>query len=162
MYYLLSGKEPIALQTCSIKRSRTAISENLIRVIQRATAQDIWLRYQTASEMRQALSAPPSKTDISSLPKYFLLACTLAVVSVICAAFVFFPFIQKDGHFHEKAMSAFAPNQNSANDISKGIGVWQIPFEIASLASSEEIITDPYDWSSAGHNTAVKNYGKKK
>jgi serine/threonine protein kinase len=166
MYFLLTGKEPIALQTCSIKHFRSGVSEEMARLIQRATAQDIWLRYQTASEMRQALTVAPGKTNISGLPNYFLLACTLAIISIACAAFVFFAFIHKNGYFHEDAMSVLAPNQSNANNNSKGAILWQIPFEIASLASSEAIMTDPYDlpplYNSSGHNVVIKNKGKKK
>jgi hypothetical protein len=56
MYYLLTGIEPLALQTCVPRKINPNISEHTDLVIQRATAQDVWLRYQTASEMQTDLA----------------------------------------------------------------------------------------------------------
>jgi len=143
MYYLLTGKEPLALQTCSTRRSKIPISDQLDKIIQRATAQDIWLRYQTAIEMRQALTEVPSKAKTSSFPSYVLVAGVLALVSVACAAFVFFAFTNKDGHFHEEAMTLLSKNQSVGVNAKKESALWHVPFEIATLASNEEVITDP-------------------
>ena len=143
MYYLLTGKEPLALQTCSIRHAKLPISQYLDKVIQRATAQDIWLRYQTASEMRQALVEVPNRANIILFPNYVLLAGVLALISVACAAFVFFAFVDKNGHFHEEAMAVFSSSPAAGKKAEKRAALWQLPFEIATLASSEEIITDP-------------------
>jgi len=141
IYYLLTGKEPTALQTCSVRHSKITISENLERVIQRATAQDIWLRYQTAGEMRQALSEISFKAYAFLPPNYLLVTIVLGAISVLGAIFFVCALIDKHGYFHDKAMVVFAPNQSN-NSAEKRAALWQIPFEIATLASNEEIIAD--------------------
>jgi hypothetical protein len=67
----------------------------------------------------------------------------LALVSVTCAAFIFFAFTNKDGHFHYEVMSLLFKNQNVENNAKRESALWHIPFEIATLASNEEIMTDP-------------------
>lgn len=163
MYYLLTGKEPLALQTCHV--SNYGFSEFLDKIIQRATAQDVWLRYQTANEMRQALSAIPQKEKRALLPKYALLSLVLACVSVICATIFFFTGSAESSLFRDKAMSLFAGEN-------RGAIPWRIPFEIASLASNEEIITDPEGLSmdhpavainmQNGHPESAGNYFREK
>jgi eukaryotic-like serine/threonine-protein kinase len=143
MYYLLTGKEPLALLTCSTRRAKVPVSDHLDKIIQRATAQDVWLRYQTAEEMQQVLSEVPDKVKTALFPSYVLVAGVLALVSVACAAFIFFAFTNKDGHFHDEAVTLLSKNQNVENNAKRESALWHIPFEIATLASNEDVITDP-------------------
>ncbi len=143
MYYLLTGKEPLALQTSSTRRFKMQISDHLDKIIQRATAQDVWLRYQTAMEMRQALTEIPSKARTALFPNYFLLAGVLALVFITCAAFVFLALNSKEGYFHREAMVLLSRNKDSEINASKESALWHIPFEIATLANNEEVISDP-------------------
>lgn len=62
MHFLLTGQEPLALQTCSPKKINPNVSDRTDQIVQRATAQDVWLRYQSASEMLEDLVPPPVKT----------------------------------------------------------------------------------------------------
>ena len=55
MYFLLTGQEPLALTVSSPKDSRPDVSEAADLIIQRATQQDVFLRYQSASEMKEEL-----------------------------------------------------------------------------------------------------------
>jgi serine/threonine protein kinase len=55
MQFLLTGQEPLALQTSSPAKNNPKISQSTDLIVQRATAQDIWLRYQTAPEMQAEL-----------------------------------------------------------------------------------------------------------
>lgn len=59
MHFLLTGQEPLALQVCSPKRLNPKISDHIDEIVQRATAQDVWLRYQNAPEMQQELEFVP-------------------------------------------------------------------------------------------------------
>ena len=156
IYFLLTGREPVALQTCTVKRANLTISDSLDKVIQKATAQDIWLRYQSASEMRQALIEIPKQVN-DILPAYIFVTGLLAMISAVCIAFVFFAFINKDGHFHDKAETFFSSN----NSVDKAQILWQIPFEIATLASNEESITDTDDITPI-NQTVKRNYLNKK
>jgi len=64
MYFLLTGEEPLALQTSSPREINPRVSRELDRIVQRATAQDVWLRYQAATEMFNDLTAefaPPPR-----------------------------------------------------------------------------------------------------
>jgi len=55
MYFLLTGQEPLALTVSSPRDSRSDVSEAADLIIQRATQQDVFLRYQSASEMKEEL-----------------------------------------------------------------------------------------------------------
>ncbi|MBS1953796.1 MAG: serine/threonine protein kinase [Cyanobacteria bacterium SZAS-4] len=61
MHFLLTGQEPLALQVCSPKRINPKISDHTDEIVQRATAQDVWLRYQNAPEMQQELEYKPKQ-----------------------------------------------------------------------------------------------------
>ena len=72
MYFLLTGQEPLALQICSPRKTNPRVSEKTDQVVQRATAQDVWLRFQSAPEMSQDLilcsqrSAPSKQVLIAA------------------------------------------------------------------------------------------------
>ncbi|MBS2006940.1 MAG: serine/threonine protein kinase [Cyanobacteria bacterium SZAS TMP-1] len=55
MYFLLTGREPLALTVSSPRDSRADVSEAADLIIQRATQQDVFLRYQSAAEMKEEL-----------------------------------------------------------------------------------------------------------
>ncbi len=59
MSFLLTGQEPLALQTSSPRKHVEAISEHIDYIVQRATAQDPWLRFQNALEMLEELEYQP-------------------------------------------------------------------------------------------------------
>ncbi len=61
MHFLLTGQEPLALQVSSPKRINPKISDHTDEIVQRATAQDVWLRYQNAPEMQQELEYVPKQ-----------------------------------------------------------------------------------------------------
>jgi serine/threonine protein kinase len=53
MHFLLTGEEPLALQVSSPKSVDADLSEHADMIVQRATAQDLLLRYQSAVEMKE-------------------------------------------------------------------------------------------------------------
>jgi serine/threonine protein kinase len=59
MSFLLTGQEPLALQTSSPRKHVEALSEHIDYIVQRATAQDPWLRFQNALEMLEELEYQP-------------------------------------------------------------------------------------------------------
>jgi serine/threonine protein kinase len=67
MHYLLTGQEPLALQTCFPRKTNPNVSERTDQVVQRATAQDVWLRYQSAAEMLEDLASAPVKTPFKAV-----------------------------------------------------------------------------------------------
>lgn len=77
MYFLLTGEEPLALQTSSPRRINSDVSEHTDMIVQRATAQDILMRYQSAPEMREDLDQWKSGTKRKSS------ATTTAVISIV-------------------------------------------------------------------------------
>jgi serine/threonine protein kinase len=155
MYYLLTGKEPLALQTCSTRGRRVQISEHLNKVIQRATAQDVWLRFQSAQEMRQALANIPESTVKVSPPNYVIFAAVLALISVTCFALISLSFANKEHQLHNPMMILF-PSKPNSND-KKESTAWHVPFEIANLANSEEVITDPEGLKPIQHSKPASN-----
>ena len=158
MYYLLTGKEPMALLSCSTRSRNSAVSEFMDKVIQKATAQDVWLRYQTASEMTQALTAIPSKQIVLRPPLYVMVACIMALISVASAAFIFFCFTNKDNYLAGTAMTIFSGKpalKGLASRTNNANAPWYIPYEIATLASGEEVITDPEGLQLASSNQGL-------
>ncbi|MFA7337727.1 MAG: serine/threonine-protein kinase [Candidatus Obscuribacterales bacterium] len=55
MYFLLTGQEPLALTVCSPRDVDEEISEAADLIVSRATQQDVYLRYQSALEMKDEL-----------------------------------------------------------------------------------------------------------
>ncbi len=55
MYFLLTGEEPLALTVCSPRDVDEDISEAADLIVSRATQQDVYLRYQSALEMKDEL-----------------------------------------------------------------------------------------------------------
>lgn len=55
MYFLLTGKDSLALTVSNPRKLNPDVLEALDRIIQRATQQDVWSRYQSALEMKEEL-----------------------------------------------------------------------------------------------------------
>jgi serine/threonine protein kinase len=87
MHFLLTGVEPLALQTSSPQQVNPRVSSRIDRVVQRATSQDVWLRYQTAMEMLAALKAEP-KSNIRKVPLTVLILAGALVLSALIFAAV--------------------------------------------------------------------------
>jgi len=100
MHYLLTGQEPLALQTCCPRKINPNVSERTDLVVQRATAQDVWLRYQSADEMLEDLASPPVKAPFK--PVKWVAAGT--------AALLFFCFAVYEG---AKVVSGQRPEKES-------------------------------------------------
>ncbi len=72
MYFLLTGEEPLALTVCSPRDVDEDISEAADLIVGRATQQDVYLRYQSALEMKDELdyvttSQPEEKSNFKLL-----------------------------------------------------------------------------------------------
>lgn len=65
MHFLLTGSEPLALQTSSPNKINSQVSEKIDRIVQRLTSQEVSLRYQSAAQVQDALQ---SKSAIRKLP----------------------------------------------------------------------------------------------
>ena len=157
MYYLLTGREPIALQTCSPKLRNGKVSDYLDKIIQRATAQDVWLRYQSAAEMLEAMAQAPVKQPTIA-PHTYILVTGLATFILMVTVFMIV------NYFHQQAnnivLASDAPIAiNKTQNIQKSnIGLnnaLRLPLTLAKLADGEEIITDPDEQkqSTFGQNT---------
>ncbi len=85
MHFLLTGQEPLALQVSAPRKHNVKISERTDLLVQRATAQDIWLRFQTAPEMKEELERAllPSKSENVKMPSWLVAVATFIVV-VVC------------------------------------------------------------------------------
>lgn len=83
IYFLLTGEEPLALQTSSPKKMCIDISEHTDMIVQRATAQDLLLRYQSALEMkedldrRKEIKGERSKATVGAIAALVVLALVL-------------------------------------------------------------------------------------
>lgn len=85
MSFLLTGQEPLALQTSSPRKHVDVLSEHIDYIVQRATAQDPWLRFQNALEMLEELEYQPEVKR--GLPQGNWLWGGIIGVSVVALAF---------------------------------------------------------------------------
>lgn len=87
MHFLLTGQEPLALQVCSPKRINPKISDHTDEIVQRATAQDVWLRYQSAPEMQQELEFVPKQKQPLKLVQAAVIGVGVMMLAGICVFF---------------------------------------------------------------------------
>lgn len=87
MHFLLTGQEPLALQVCSPKRMNPKISDHTDEIVQRATAQDVWLRYQNAPEMQQELEYKPKQQKPLKLVQAAVIGVGCLMLVVLCGFF---------------------------------------------------------------------------
>lgn len=85
MSFLLTGQEPLALQTSSPRKTMDTLSEHIDYIVQRATAQDPWLRFQNALEMLEELEYQPEVKR--GLPQGNWIWGGIIGVSVVALAF---------------------------------------------------------------------------
>lgn len=86
MYFLLTGKDSLALTVSNPKKLNPDVIDSLDRIVQRATQQDVWSRYQSALEMKEELIFLRSKIQPKNDPnpvksKVWMIAA--AVIGVI-------------------------------------------------------------------------------
>ncbi len=91
MFFLLTGKEPVALHPCAPAEINRSVSPNTNAVVLKATAQDPDSRYQTAGEMRRAFQIQPVQTlplkPVSTRRKGLIeLVVTLAIIGLASLA----------------------------------------------------------------------------
>ncbi|HEY9785173.1 MAG TPA: serine/threonine-protein kinase, partial [Candidatus Obscuribacterales bacterium] len=104
MHFLLTGQEPLALQASSPKRVfetiaaqqnlsakkiNEAISDHVDRLVFRATAQDIWLRFQSALEMLEELEYKP-EVKKGPPPNLVFVAIAATVAAGLLASIMYF------------------------------------------------------------------------
>lgn len=85
MSFLLTGQEPLALQTSSPRKHVDSLSEHIDYIVQRATAQDPWLRFQNALEMLEELEYQPETKK--GMPQGNFIWGGIIGVSVVALAF---------------------------------------------------------------------------
>lgn len=82
MYFLLTGEDPLAFQVAQVKEKNPAVSNHIDEVIQKATQQDQWVRFQSANEMKEILTFPtdtPKPNKMSPLAASIVVSCILGV-----------------------------------------------------------------------------------
>jgi serine/threonine protein kinase len=115
MYFLLTTNEPLALQTSTPRKSNPKVAERVDHLVQRATSQDIWLRFQTAPEMKEALDVclDPSLAKSVKLSNWVVVCLALAITGLSIFAFVHFADISKDRTRLEQELQTIKRNGSS-------------------------------------------------
>jgi serine/threonine protein kinase len=92
MYFLLTTHEPLALQTSFPRKGNPKVSERVDHLVQRATSQDIWLRFQTAPEMKEAIDAclNPSLARQVKLSSWAVACVALLIAGLSIFAYMHF------------------------------------------------------------------------
>src|SRR5262249_15506123 len=84
MYFLLTGQEPLALQTASPIKVNPLISEHTSFIVERATAQDPWLRFQSAKEMQEEIDRRAETEVTQAKPPWRVVAVVAACLAFVC------------------------------------------------------------------------------
>lgn len=86
MYFLLTGKDSLALTVSNPRKLNADVLEALDRIVGRATQQDVWSRYQSALEMKEELIFLRSKIQPkpqASKSKIWMIAAAAIVLVVV-------------------------------------------------------------------------------
>jgi serine/threonine protein kinase len=92
MFFLLTGNEPLALQTSYPRKFNPRISELVDHFVQRSTAQDVWLRFQSAPEVKEALTVclNPSLAKSIKLSNWLVACLALTIAGLSLLAYIHF------------------------------------------------------------------------
>ncbi len=98
MHFLLTGEEPLALQTPSPKRVNPRISEGADQLVMRACSQDVWLRYQSAPEMQDEIerSLNPGRGNNLKIANWVIAVMALLVTGLSVLAYTRFADMNKN------------------------------------------------------------------
>jgi len=86
LFFLLTGEEPVALHASSPRAMNQKVSPETDGIVQRATAQDIAERYQTAPDMRAALERRKEPPAMPKRPRRLEIAIAAGLLIVTCIA----------------------------------------------------------------------------
>ena len=89
MYFLLTGEEPLALQTSCPRRVNPGVSDHTDMIVQRATAQDLLLRYQSAIEMKEDLEQWKFGTEQKGSANKTALTAVVSILVVLVSAIIY-------------------------------------------------------------------------
>ncbi|QQR58860.1 MAG: serine/threonine protein kinase [Candidatus Melainabacteria bacterium] len=85
MHFLLTGKDARALTVSNPKKLNSKVHDTLDRIVQQATQQDVWSRYQSALEMKEELIFLRSKIHSNQ----GVLKSKLVIVAAAVVTFLF-------------------------------------------------------------------------
>jgi serine/threonine protein kinase len=120
MHFLLTGAEPLALQTSSPAKINSQVSEKTDRIVQRLTSQDVSLRYQSATQVKEALK---SKVISRKFPISLIAAGIVFCVLILVALGSFF--LGQDKNMRtDSSEKDHKPNMDRSKNapLSKGAG----------------------------------------
>lgn len=89
MYFLLTGRDPEALHVCSPRAVNPDVSEGLDRLVQKCTSQDITERYQSATDLWEALLNTDREDPPPSTNSRIWEAVTGIVLLIVCGLIFF-------------------------------------------------------------------------
>ena len=116
MNFLLTGMEPLPLQTSVPKKINPRLSDKIDRIIQKATAQYVEMRYQYVCAMREDLeeAIKPQRLQLSS--KAIIALCAIALIPLVAFALSF-----ASNFTHNMAsLVSKAPPANERGEIENG------------------------------------------
>jgi len=108
MYFLLTGKDSLALTVSNPKKLNSDVLDALDRIVQRATQQDVWSRYQSALEMKEELIFLRSKIQPKakqSRSKIWMIAA--AAIGVVVVSSMVFAKMQSEHEMVEKEAASY-------------------------------------------------------
>ncbi|MBZ0294060.1 MAG: serine/threonine protein kinase [Anaerolineae bacterium] len=80
LHFLLTGQDPAALSVAIPRDINPDVSDHMDQIVQRATQQDVWSRYQSALEMKDELTYRRADT-VAAKPRPLLIACVFIVLA---------------------------------------------------------------------------------
>lgn len=107
MHFLLTGRDPLALTTASPQASNPDVSDRVDEIVQRATQQDVWSRYQSALEFREELAYKPLD-DRPVRPKIgYVVAIGFLSVGLFLGALVFISRLHEQSEMAAKQVDEY-------------------------------------------------------
>ncbi len=118
MYFLLTGKEPLALTVSSPKDGRPDVSEAADLIVQRATQQDVFLRYQSAAEMKEELDYVLEGEEPRPAQQFRWLEVTVGVIVMFASVIGWFGYT-KYMDMQKSAQIALDHNRQEAKKLER-------------------------------------------
>lgn len=159
MYFLLTGKDSLALTVSNPKKLNNDVLDALDRIVQRATQQDVWSRYQSALEMKEELIFLRSKIQPKpkgSKNKVWMIAA--AAISLIVVSSLVVAKMQSEHEMVEQEAANYRQMRAQAEQEKLLFKIGNQAKQQSNASASNQNAQNAFHIQQAKPNTAKKQY----
>jgi len=159
MYFLLTGKDSLALTVSNPKKLNNDVLDALDRIVQRATQQDVWSRYQSALEMKEELIFLRSKIQPKpkgSKNKVWMIAA--AAISLIVVSSLVVAKMQSEHEMVEQEAANYRQMRAQAEQEKMLFKIGNQTKQQSNASASNQNAQNAFHIQQAKPNTAKKQY----